>query len=68
MVSDVRNRARKLEDESRIHVRYEPHWEKNLSLGFSTRSETNRAVQPQKMTGGFESLDLGRRGIVLAMK
>ena len=24
MVSDVRNRARKLEDESRIHVRYEP--------------------------------------------
>ena len=35
---------------------------RNLSLGFPTRSDTNQAVQPQKMARG-----LRRRGIILSM-
>ena len=30
------------------------HHQKNLSSGFPTRSNTNRAVQPQKMTRGLK--------------
>ena len=33
---------------------YEPRCEKTRSSGFSTRSDTNRAVQPQKMARGLK--------------
>ena len=39
----------------------------NLSLGVSTKSSTNWAVQPQKMASGMAISDLGRRDIVLSM-
>ena len=45
---------------------YEPLCEKAGLLGFLTRSDTNRAVQPQKMAR-LELSDLGSRGIVLAL-
>ena len=38
---------------SRYYSRYELCHE-NLSLEFPTRSDTNRAVQPQKMTRGMK--------------
>ena len=34
--------------------KYEPYREKNLSMGFLTRSDTNWAVQQQKMDGGLK--------------
>ena len=47
---------------------FEPHYEKeNLSLGFTTKYNTNLAVPPQKIAKGFEISDLGSRGIVLSM-
>ena len=33
---------------------YEPRPEKNMSPGFKTRSDTRRAVQPQKLALGLE--------------
>ena len=33
---------------------YEPRCEKNRSSGFPTKSDTNRAVQPQKMARGLK--------------
>ena len=41
----------------------EPHHE-NLSSVFQTRSDTNQAVQPQKMARGLE-FDLGSKGLLL---
>ena len=38
-----------------------------LSSGFLTSSDTNRAVQTQKMAGGLKFGDLGSREIVLSM-
>ena len=38
----------------------------NLAFGFLTRSNTNRAVQPQKMVGGL-NLYSESRGVVLCM-
>ena len=38
---------------------------RKLSLGFLTRSDTNRAVRTQKMVKRLEISDLGSRGIVL---
>ena len=43
------------------------HDMRNLSSGFTSRSYTNRAVQPLKMAKRPEIADLGRRGIVLAV-
>ena len=37
-----------------------------MSLGFMNRSDTNWAVQVQKMAKRLEMLDLGSRGIVLS--
>ena len=38
----------------------------NLSSGFTTRSNTNRAAQPQKMARGLHEISyLGSRGVVL---
>ena len=34
--------------------RNEPRYGKNLSSGFSTRLDTNRAVQPQKIARGLK--------------
>ena len=36
-------------------VKYVPCHEQNLSSGSSTKSDTNRAVQPQKMVRGLQS-------------
>ena len=46
--------------------------EKNLSLGFPSRSDTNQTVQPQKMAiliciKRLEISDVGSQGIVLLM-
>ena len=38
---------------------------RNLSLGFPTRSDTNRAVQKQKIVRGLNISDLGSRRIAL---
>ena len=46
---------------------YEPCHEKTGLQGFPTRSDTKRAVQPQKMTRGWKFWDLGRRWIVLSI-
>ena len=35
--------------QSALAVIFEPRSDKNLFSGFSTRSDTNQAVQPQKM-------------------
>ena len=40
----------------------------NWSMEFSTRSETNQAVQAQKMTIEIKNLDLESGGIVLSMQ
>ena len=39
---------------TRVCTQYEPRLGENLSLGFPTRSDTNGAVQPQKMAKGLK--------------
>ena len=41
--------------------------EKTCFRGFSTRSHTNQAVQPQKMVKRLDKSDLERKGITLFM-
>ena len=36
------------------HMTFEPRHQNNLFSGFSTRSDTNRDVQPQKMVRGLK--------------
>ena len=43
-----------------------PRHEKNLFVGLQSRSDTNRAVQPQNMARRLNSLDLGYRMAVLS--
>ena len=47
-------------------IKWASFWE-NRSSGFPTRSDTNRAAQPQKMDRVLKISDLGSRGIVLSV-
>ena len=47
---------------------YEPRCEKKQSLGFPTRSDKNRAVQPQKMARGLKFWILEEEGLYYLTK
>ena len=58
------NKSISLPPRSELGMTFEPEHEKKQQFGFMTRSNTNQAVQSQKMVRGC-NLDLESRGIIV---